>query len=229
MRRLFALSLAVMAFGFASNAGTVLYDNLAGTPLYDTYHLEKVTSYPTLPSPPPNYGPLFNSFSTPTYAPWTGATYSLTEVVVDLDAINPSDGATTVVGLYANNAGSPGALIATVGTLADSGMVSSFTDYALYPAPGITLLFDTTYWIGISSASSADSVLWALTDYNDFSFGLFNQHYKDAVYGVKPGFPLFEMQVDEDITTPEPAGYSILVFAIAAFATAKRRRASVGT
>jgi len=225
MRRFCTLSLAVVAFGFVANAAVVLYDNLAGTPASSPY-IERVSSFVN-PYPPPRYGPLYNSFSTPTYAPWTGGTFSLTEVVVDILALNPSDGATTVVGLYANNSGQPGALIATIGTLADSGIASTFTDYALYPAPGIILPFDTTYWIGLSSVSLADSVQWAMTNYNDFSIGLFNQHYDDATYGVKPGFPLFEMQVDEDVVAPEPAGCAVLVFAIIALAGAKRRPASV--
>ena len=225
MRRFCTLSLAVVAFGFVANAAVVLYDNLAGTPASSPY-IERVSSFVN-PYPPPRYGPLYNSFSTPTYAPWTGGTFSLTEVVVDILALNPSDGATTVVGLYANNSGQPGALIATIGTLADSGIASTFTDYALYPAPGIILPFDTTYWIGLSSVSLADSVQWAMTNYNDFSIGLFNQHYDDATYGVKPGFPLFEMQVDEDVVAPEPAGCAVLVFAIIALAKAKHRPARV--
>ena len=214
MGRLATLALAVMALGGTLNAGVIVYDNLSGTPLSNT---EKVTSLPTLPSPPPNYGPLYNSFST---LPVAGGT--LGEVVLDIYAINPSDGATTVAGLYANNSGAPGALVATVGTIADSGIASTYTDYTFHPASGIALSPGATYWIGLSSTSSADSVVWAMTGYSAGT-GLSGQHYKDAVFGVKPDYPLFEMQVQEN-TTPEPGGYAILAFAIIALAEAKRRR-----
>jgi hypothetical protein len=208
MRRCIALSLAVLAFGFVSNAGVVMYDNTSGA----GGGSEQIGGEPGV-------GPLYDSFST------GAATYSLSQVDIVIQNINPGDGAITDVGVYANNSGVPGALISTIAALADIGITSPFYTEIL-PVSGVTLAAGTTYWIGLSSITSDDSVQWQQT-YDVSGTGLSGQHYDSTSYGVKSG-PLFQMEVEAD-AVPEPAGYSILVFAIAALAMAKRRHDCVGT
>jgi hypothetical protein len=85
---------------------------------------------------------------------------TLTSIQLQLsDSAAASDGGSLTVGLYSSSAGAPGALVATLGTLADTTISTAangaFDTLAISSA--YTLSTSTTYWIGLTWSLTTDA------------------------------------------------------------------------
>jgi hypothetical protein len=104
-------------------------------------------------------GPVYQEFSS------GGTAATLNSVSLDLSDTT-SDGGTVTVKLYADNAGSAGTAVTTLGTILDSALSSSAagTFYTLNFSSSYTLTANTTYWIGLSTNLAANGAYWHYTN-----------------------------------------------------------------
>jgi hypothetical protein len=197
-----------IGLSFASalvNGSTILFDSTGGTVSGSSG------------SQIPTYG----SFST------GAATGSLTGLEMEMLSSTPSDGLSLAVGLYADNSTSPGALIASLGTIADSSLSTSPTLINVALSANPVLSPSTRYWIGLSvitinpvftswSFESPDSGTGVASEYYDTTGLLANSAFNTALM----------MQVTEGTltATPEPGSMALFAGALGVLAFGLRRR-----
>jgi hypothetical protein len=151
----------------------------------------------------------FDSFSTGDNAE------ILNGVTLLLNVFDPTDGGTVDVGLYGDSAGSPGSLIATLGTIDNSELGTALTDFVLPLAQNPILAADSRYWIGLTTADSSASWGWGTDNtgtnvgnevHQDF-YGLWcNSDFAACNSNVSP--KPYVMQVNGVL--PEPASITLL-------------------
>lgn len=146
-RKKFILGLALLPIGVNAAADT-LYDSLtANTAVSSGYNLVSDA----------NFGPLADSFS-------TGSTdFLLNDIQLALTVDNPSTTGTVTVSLLIDNATSPGATIATLGTVNDNAL-SAYTPATVdfSQATPIDLAANSRYWVEVSSTDDS-SAGWSYT------------------------------------------------------------------
>jgi hypothetical protein len=210
MKRLWMILACLLLFCAGTQAGTV----------YDSTGQVSVGSDPVQ-----SFGPLYDSFSTGTVSGvlsglqfiLSGSVSSVGEDFPALDGLGPY----TSVGLYADNSTSPGALIATLGTIYDSSLSGSggLIDLSLVTNP--VLAAGTRYWIGLVGFGT--SANWYWTD-DTSGIGVNGEFFGNAS-GVFPNNPDggYQMQVTVG-AVPEPSSLALSAGAFAALALLIRRR-----
>jgi hypothetical protein len=185
----------------------VLYNNLGA----QTYFEDHVTDTGSQA-----FGPLYASFSTGAHAS------GLTDLKLRLGADDPADGGSLTVLLLSDAGLTPGAVLASLGTVFDSALSSAQTSVIDIPLDAaIALAADTRYWIELSSDNT--SATWA------YSFDLCGPgvagDYYDNVDGVYPNnsseWPgAYQMAVT---AVPEPLSVTLLLGGLVGISVVRRR------
>ncbi len=190
--------------------------NVAASVIYDNY------TYPQAPSGtgiafPFGYdgSPVWDSFTSPD----TEKLASLSVVLANVPEGNPLT--TLQIGLFQDNATSPGSLITNiVSVTADhlSGKsLSDDPDYQYFKAYSFSLdthplvQAGTRYWIGILDDAGG---LWCYTGETEFSVGVTGEYFANPDVHLNSGSP-YEMRLTGDAvitTTPEPGTAGLLLF-----------------
>jgi hypothetical protein len=156
----------------------------------------------------------------------------LTSLSVFLNASSPSDGFSTLIALYANNANSPAMSIVSLGSVPDSLFSggSELVNVNLTANP--LLASNMRYWIGLVSSSPSGSSGWGLSSSPASLFGTgvqgeFLDVQGGGVITVSQVPDVFVMQVGVTAeATPEPATMVPVASALlcAAFWGVRKRR-----
>lgn len=115
----------------------------------------------------PAWGPLADSFSTPTSA------FELTDVRVLL-AGSPSAGSITV-SLLSDTSTSPGAVLETIGSLSDNSLSSTLTAFD-FPLAPYALHSSTRYWIELSANPILGSTAFWSYSLDQNALGVAGEH-----------------------------------------------------
>jgi hypothetical protein len=173
------------------------------------------------------FGPLYDSFSTGTASgALTGLQLLLGGVGGGGDDFKALDGLGpyTSVGLYADSSTAPGALIATLGEIADSSISGPNDLFDLSLATNPVLAAGTRYWIGLVGFGTSATWNWTL---DTSGIGVAGEYFanQDGVFQdvVDGGY---QMQVTVGGgAVPEPSTFALSASAFAALALLVRRRA----
>jgi len=154
-------------------------------------------------------GPLANSFSTGSTAVTLG---TVSVMFQEVFADPPSDYAT--VSLFADNNSTPGALIATLGTVSDSQISSNSKIFSFNG--GQQLAADTRYWIEVSGTDGSAGA-WNL-DGNNAGTGVAGEYFSNA-NGVSSDINgAYQMDVTAQTTAvsaaPEPSTWLLMMVGI---------------
>ena len=128
--------------------------------------------YTTLPAP--GYGgPCFGGGRLAAVEVLTpaGAPYQINSATVRMHHADDT-AASFSLGVYTDNAGAPGTLVAAIGTAAGNGL-GTFDQYSLTPAAPIALAPATNYWV-VASSASADDCAFGWTSGASAPSGLFS-------------------------------------------------------
>ena len=198
--------LILLALGAALvSGGTILFDSTGGT----------------LDGSSGSHLPTYASFST------GAATGDLTGLEMELSSSSPSDGYSLAVGLYADNATSPGTLITSLGTVADSSLATSPALVTISLTANPSLSANTRYWIGLSVITvNPTFTSWYFED-PDSGTGVAGEYYDTTVLlPNSQNSTALMMQVTESSLTsaPEPGSMALLGGALGGLALALRRR-----
>jgi len=192
---------ACLALVWTPASATVLYDNLSASIDGE--------------DPIASFGPIADSFST------GGSAMSLTDLKVIVSGAPTSTGDISI-SLLADNGTSPGALIATLGSiLAGSLGIDVVYDFSLVSP--IALAPDSRYWIELTTLNA--SATWP------FSFDLSGTGVASEFFfsagEVGPNFlGPYLMQVNaEAALVPEPATIGLLGLSMVALAILRRKKA----
>ena len=204
MTRLSRMACTVIAAALSARGGAILYNNIGATASGN----DSISSF----------GPLYDSFS-------TGVNFgpiSLVELLVG--ATSPTDGDLITVGLYADNSTSPGSLLASLGTISDSGLTSAPAVITLSLTSNPVLASGTRYWIGLSSVGSG---IWQFSA-DTSGTGVSGQFFANA-NGVFPNTESpYQMEVALGSAVPEPSMFAPMVAGLSILlAFAVRRKLSV--
>jgi hypothetical protein len=169
------------------------------------------------------FGPLAASFSTGSTA------VTLTDVQLSIEATNPSDGDTFLIGLFPDTGTTypyfAGPLVTITG-VADSSLTGAFADYDYALGP-VALAANTRYWIALNT-TNASSVEWS--DTGSQGVGSESEYFlADSNVSANDPFGPFQMQVNAEEATPEPASGSLILslavmFGLCAAVVKARRR-----
>jgi hypothetical protein len=107
------------------------------------------------------WNPGIDSVDAQSFATGAGST-TVTEVQLNLVCFDQGDGGHVTVSLLTDTSESPGTLVATLGTIADSAIPDSFSTVDLTVTDAGALTADTRYWIQV--AATTDNVNWGATD-----------------------------------------------------------------
>jgi len=182
---------------YAATSAVTLYDNLSET----TQGANPYSDF--------TLGPLANSFSTGSTAVTLGTvSVSLQEAFFD----PPSDYAT--VSLVADDNNTPGAVLATLGTVYDGQLSFTPTTYSF--SGGEQLTADTRYWIEISGTDSSVGA-WTL-DGDGAGTGVAGEYFSNVngVYSSANG--AYQMDVTAEAASvsaaPEPSTWLLMMAGI---------------
>ena len=193
--------LAAFSFTVPANADVISFDNLNATSV-DADSLAAV-------------GPIAGSFSTSAFAS------KLSQVSFKLSGT--ADAGSVTVQLLSDSSSSPGSVLGTIGTLSDSLLTGTLSNFTVIPSTTFNLLASTRYWIQLVSNSSSANWAWSEDISGPGVAGQFIAN-TNGVFANSTEAP-YQMQV---LTiAPEPS-YGILSFGILGilfFATRKRRTA----
>ncbi len=202
-----ALSLACLALllgGAGPARATVIYDNLNAA----TNGNFNFVSAPD--------GPLADSFSTGSSA--VGLVDVKVQLYIPVDPPSPF----TTVQLLSDNAGSPGSVLTTLGTVSDSALSligPAVVDFPL--STPFALAADTRYWVELSTSTGSNAAWPYSADTsgvgvaNEFFFGNGSVHPNSTFGGP------YVMQVT---VTPEPASLLLAGLGAVGLLVAVRRR-----
>lgn len=217
MKRNTVLSLAVIMAGLGGSAGAApIFDNLADANQGGLYAA-------TGTSGPPD-GPLAQSF--------TAGNHSLHDVKLALSALN--DTGSIIITLLNDAGGTPGSLVATLGTLTDSNIFAaggidtvSFANMDLSSFPPVSMTSGATYWIDVADAgvplADTTTVAWSVGTDTAAADVVGQFIFADGVSTDVPTFGgPFQMQVND---APEPISLSLLGVGVAGLVALRRRRA----
>lgn len=183
--------------------------------------------------------PVYQSFSTGNSA------VELSSLALEGAVINPADGGSITVALFADNSTAPAAApLEKIATIADSSLTTYLNGFTVpLSGPQVTLAPDTRYWIGIYETNSvASSFEWQniLPSANPNAYGVSGQYGKAYGY-VFPEpttvdgytFAPFEMQVLGTKATAAPeidAATALIALTLLAggFAVIRGRRQTPG-
>jgi hypothetical protein len=198
----------VLPFVPHAQAG-ILYDNLGA----QTYYQDHITD-----TGAQAFGPLYASFSTGAYST------ALTDLKLRLGADDPADGGFFTVSLLSDAGLSPGAVLASLGTVSDSALSSAQTSVIDMPiSTAIHLAADTRYWIELSSDDT--SATWAYS--LDLGGPGVAGEYYDNAGGVYPNnsseWPgAYQMSVT---AVPEPMSVALFASGLVGMGVIRRRNA----
>lgn len=145
-------------------------------------------------------GPLYDSFT-----PGAAGQITSLQLVLTLDGTSLG---TVDAGLYADNATTPGQLIAVLGGIADSALSNTpiVDNIALTVYPSLT--GGTLYWIGLFGTTNAG---WSY-DYDGNGIGVLNQFFANQTGIYSDDDDPYQMSITEGVTvTPEPSGGFLMV------------------
>lgn len=160
-----------------------------------------------------NFGPLSASFLI------ASPRFVLTDVKLKLTGDNSTGGSLTV-SLLADNGTAPGSLVGVIGSLADSALSFTATDFSFVLATPWVLAQNARYWIQVSSTSDS-SAAWSYS--SDISgAGVATEYHANAylVYDNASSSP-YQLQVNG--TVPEPATAWLLSLGLMGLPLAKVR------
>jgi hypothetical protein len=162
--------------------------------------------------PVESFGPLYDSFIPDATGNISGLALILKETGSPTGAID--------IGLYADSATSPGALITSLGTLNDSDLSSALATYTVTLISNPTVNAGVRYWIGLSGTTSAD---WSWSS-DGTGPGVANEFFAnaDGVFLNNPNGP-YQMDLTTD-AVPEPASAAFVVLGLAAAYFVSRRQ-----
>ena len=167
-------------------------------------------------------GPLADSFSTGSVG------FYLTDVQVRLIEFGTIGNGSSDVELYSDSATSPGTLLTTIGTLADTQLTSGLTVYSFTLSTPYLLAANTRYWIGVSADPTNGSVAaWGSSD-NDTDPGVYGQYiaYAGSIYSTGGGNGSWNMELSGN-AVPEPSAMvsALLgVVCVAGYAACRKRK-----
>lgn len=192
-----------IAFATPAHADIISFDNLNGTPV----DADSIATY----------GPIAGSFST------AGFESALTQVSLKLSGT--PDSGSVIVRLLSDSSTSPGSVLNTIGTLDDSLLSSTLSNYTLALATPFDLAANTRYWIELTSNGSSANWAWS----GDISGPGVAGEYLSNINGVfaNSSEAPYQMQVQVLSSVPEPSGYAILGFGLLGVVAAIRRRYAV--
>jgi hypothetical protein len=198
-------SLLVVGAGLAlagiPASATVLYDNLSA-PIDGEDSISSI-------------GPLADSFST------GGSVMSLTDLKVRVSG-DPASNGDVGISLLADNGTSPGAFIATLGSIA-AGSLGTDLVYDFSLASPIALASNTRYWIELTTLNP--SATWPFS-FDVSGTGVGSEFFANST-GVTSNFdgPYLMRVSAEAATVSEPAAVSLVGLSILALAMLRRRKA----
>jgi MYXO-CTERM domain-containing protein len=206
MKRLVTMLVCLPAFFSLAHASPItLFDSLADSADYVNPLIFQ-----------PFYTGVDNSFST------GGNEFIMTNVEVPLELTGiPTNGEFTVA-LYSDLATTPGSELALLGTMSDTSLTDTLTDYN-FPT-SIDLAPHTRYWIGISSSLAFPSVAgWGFT-FSPSGPGVLPEFvgYPGAGYSISQNSQAFLMDVTGS-NAPEPSTVLLGVIGLAMLAAYRRR------
>lgn len=160
-------------------------------------------------------GPLYDSFTS------VGSGQ-----ITDLQLILSGDGDGTSlgvvqVGLFADDANTPGDLIAVLGTVNDDTFYNMPAIYDVGLTSYPTLADDTRYWIGLSGTTTAE---WYY-DSDSSGIGVASEFFSNQIGVFSNDNDPYQMSVTERVTeAPEPSSSLLLVVGASLVALARLRR-----
>jgi hypothetical protein len=188
MTKLSTMVCTVIAAALSVRGGAIVYNNIGATG--------------TGTDPISSFGPLYDSFS-------TGLNFgpiSLLDLFVG--ATVPTDGDTILVALYADSSTSPGSLLASLGTISDSGLTTTPAAITVSLTSNPVLASGTRYWIGLSSVGSGIWQWSADTSGTGVSGEFFANH--AGVFPNNTDNP-YQMEVQLGSSVPEPSMFAPMV------------------
>jgi PEP-CTERM motif-containing protein len=205
----------VLAIGSAS--ATVIYNNTGdgNTAGDDTFRTSSDFTYG-------------NQFETP-----SGGTLTLSDVIIELGQ-PAGDGTNSITAyVYSDSSNKPGAVFATIATVAHASIPSTPGAVTFTPGSTITLQAGTEYWIVLSGTTpSANDGEWQLGS-TETGTGVVGQEHAQFSAPTWTDFAnntftntIPEMEVDTTSATPEPATFGLMGVALAGLAAIGRRRRS---
>jgi hypothetical protein len=167
-------------------------------------------------------GPIAESFST------TSGSLDLVDVIVNLTDGGSVGSGTTTISLFSNNPSPggpfPGTLLATIGSVSDSQLSSSFQGFNISLASPYALAPNTRYWIELSSTSSS-TAQWAYT-FNGSGVGVASEFFNNSS-GTSPTLSGPYSMEALAAPVPEPSTLAILgLSALVLVYTARRKAAA---
>jgi hypothetical protein len=162
-----------------------------------------------------NFGPLADSFS-------TGADpISLTDIKLLLRGDSSGAGSLTV-SVLGDGGGSPGAALATVGTLADSALSSTASVYDFQLSAPLDLSANTRYWLQVAATDDSGASWFYSSDTT--GVGVAGEFYANAfnVYGNASNSP-YQAQVSGVTAVPLPGAAWLFASALGGLGALRRR------